>query len=89
MVPHVGISQSCQKKKAYFLGYMVHRLLMVALGRRDLDDRDHYDNMRFDLSDPLMAFLFSPFLKTLMTEVRMCGLKLVNQNKPLKMGVAN
>lgn len=25
----------------YFIGYMVHRLLLAALGRRELDDRDH------------------------------------------------
>lgn len=50
--------------------YMVHRLLLAALGRRELDDRDHYGNKRLDLAGPLLAFLFrgyptpwlSPFL---------------------------
>ena len=31
-------------KKAYFLGYMVNKLLMTVLGRRLQDDRDHYAN---------------------------------------------
>ena len=38
--------------------YMVHRLLQAALGRRELDDRDHYGNKRLDLAGPLLAFLF-------------------------------
>lgn len=37
---------------------MVHRLLLAALGRRELDDRDHYGNKRLDLAGPLLAFLF-------------------------------
>ncbi|KAF8349670.1 DNA-directed RNA polymerase II, subunit 2 [Amanita rubescens] len=28
--------------KAYFFGYMIHRLLLAALERRELDDRDHF-----------------------------------------------
>lgn len=27
MLPHVGISEYCETKKAYFFGYIVHRLL--------------------------------------------------------------
>ena len=33
-------------------------LLLAALGRRELDDRDHYGNKRLDLAGPLLAFLF-------------------------------
>ncbi|UYV82437.1 POLR2B [Cordylochernes scorpioides] len=58
LLPHVGISDFCETKKAYYLGYMVHRLLLAALGRREVDDRDHYGNKRLDLAGPLMAFLF-------------------------------
>lgn len=28
--------------KVFFLGYMVHKLLMCSLGRLEEDDRDHY-----------------------------------------------
>jgi len=33
MLPHVGVAAYSETKKAYFLGYMVHRLLLCALGR--------------------------------------------------------
>ena len=41
-----------------FYSYMVHRLLLAAIGRREVDDRDHYGNKRLDLAGPLLAFLF-------------------------------
>jgi DNA-directed RNA polymerase beta subunit len=44
--------------------YMVHRLLLAALGRRELDDRDHYGNKRLDLAGPLLAFLFRGCVQT-------------------------
>jgi len=43
---------------SYVFRYMVHRILLAALGRRELDDRDHYGNKRLDLAGPLLAFLF-------------------------------
>jgi len=33
-LPHVGVSEYCETKKAYFLGYVVHRVLLSALRRR-------------------------------------------------------
>jgi len=42
MLPHVGTDENCETKKAFFLGYTVHKMLMCALGRADEDDRDHY-----------------------------------------------
>lgn len=36
----------------------VHRLLLVRLGRRREDDRDHYANKRLDLGGPLLSGLF-------------------------------
>ncbi|VDN24263.1 unnamed protein product [Gongylonema pulchrum] len=80
MLPHVGISDFCETKKAYFLGYMVHRLLLAALGRRELDDRDHMGNKRLDLAGPLLAFLFRALFRNLLKEVRLTAQKYINKN---------
>lgn len=56
--------------QAYFLGYVVHRLLQTALRRREFDDRDHYGNKRLDLAGPLMAFLFRSFFNNLVKNIR-------------------
>lgn len=58
LLPHISMEANCEERKAYFLGYMVHRLLLVAAGKREEDDRDHYANKRLDLGGPLLAGLF-------------------------------
>jgi DNA-directed RNA polymerase beta subunit len=42
MLPHVSQEENCEIRKAFFLGYIVHKMLMCSLGRADEDDRDHY-----------------------------------------------
>lgn len=66
--PHVGTQEFCETKKAYFLGYMVQKLLLVALGRKKEDDRDHYGKKRMDLAGPLLASLFKSLFKKLCGE---------------------
>ncbi|KAL9267561.1 DNA-directed RNA polymerase II subunit RPB2-like protein [Drosera capensis] len=34
MLPHVGVGEYCETKKAYYFGYIIHRFLLCALGRR-------------------------------------------------------
>jgi len=57
-LPHVSTGEGFESKKAYFLGFMTHRLISAVLGRRELDDRDHFGNKRLDLAGTLMANLF-------------------------------
>merc|ERR550534_182841 len=84
-LPHVGVSDFCETRKAYFLGYMVHRLLLAALGRRELDDRDHYGNKRMDLAGPLLAFLFRSLFRNLLKEVRLYAQKYIDRGKDFNM----
>jgi DNA-directed RNA polymerase II subunit RPB2 len=77
MLPHVGVTEYCRTKKAFFLGYMVHKMLMCAMGRRGEDDRDHYGNKRLDLAGPLLGGLFRTLFRTLVKQVRQtCSLLL-------------
>lgn len=57
-LPHIGTQEFVETKKAYFLGYMIQKTLKVVLGRRNVDDRDHYGKKRMDLSGPLLSSLF-------------------------------
>ena len=68
MLPHIGITQMCETKKAYFLGYMVHRMLLVAMGRQQENDRDHYASKRLDMAGPLMANLFRVLFRKMTKE---------------------
>ena len=60
LLPHVGTdgSASTRTRKAFFLGYVVHKLLMAAAGRATEDDRDHFANKRLDMAGPLIGGLF-------------------------------
>ncbi|EME45885.1 hypothetical protein DOTSEDRAFT_42537 [Dothistroma septosporum NZE10] len=57
-LPHISQEEGSETKKAFFLGYMVNRLLQCALGRTEEDDRDHFGKKRLDLAGPLMAQVF-------------------------------
>jgi DNA-directed RNA polymerase II subunit RPB2 len=69
MLPHVGIKPHTETRKAYFFGYMIHRLLLAALDRRETDDRDHFGKKRLDLAGPLLAGLFRMLFRKLTKDV--------------------
>jgi DNA-directed RNA polymerase II subunit RPB2 len=81
LLPHVGVKRDGETKKAFFLGYMVHRVLLCALGRRPQDDRDHYGNKRLDLAGPLLASLFRQLFRRLVKDVRSYCQKAVDSGK--------
>ncbi|KAI8852979.1 DNA-directed RNA polymerase II subunit RPB2 [Chytridium lagenaria] len=69
MLPHVGTKPHTETRKAYFFGYMIHRLLLGALERRELDDRDHFGKKRLDLAGPLMSGLFRVLFRRLTKDI--------------------
>ncbi|KAK4399114.1 DNA-directed RNA polymerase II subunit RPB2 [Sesamum angolense] len=79
MLPHVGVGEYCETKKAYYFGYIIHRLLLCALGRRAEDDRDHYGNKRLDLAGPLLGGLFRMLFRKLTRDVRSYVQKVLNR----------
>lgn len=69
LLPHISQKEGSETRKAFFLGYMVHKLLQCALGRREIDDRDHFGKKRLDLAGPLLAKLFRHLFKRLTTDL--------------------
>jgi DNA-directed RNA polymerase II subunit RPB2 len=70
VLPHVGFHENCEIKKAFFMGYIVHKMLMCSLGRLEEDDRDHLGKKRLDLAGPLLGGLFRMLFKKMATEVK-------------------
>jgi DNA-directed RNA polymerase II subunit RPB2 len=81
LLPHVDVvcpedrdggehEAAVQNNKAHYLAYMVHRLLLVSLGRRREDDRDHYASKRIDLAGPLLSGLLRLLLRKAWKEAR-------------------
>ncbi|KAI0989118.1 hypothetical protein GJ496_000338 [Pomphorhynchus laevis] len=88
VLPHVAVGEYSESRKAYFLGYMVHRLLLASLGRREVDDRDHIGNKRLDLAGPLLSFLFRSLFRNLCKEIRMFAQSYLNRGKNFNLEIA-
>lgn len=69
MLPHISTSEGSNTKKAYFFGYMVHRLLLAALERREIDDRDNFGKKRLDFAGPLLANLFRMLFRKMTRDI--------------------
>eukprot|EP01135_Chromosphaera_perkinsii_P002141 Nk52_evm75s217 gene=Nk52_evmTU75s217 len=88
LLPHIGIHEFCETKKAYFFGYTIHRLLLASLGRRECDDRDHYGNKRLDLAGPLLGLLFRMLFKKLIKDVNIYLQKCIDKGKEFNLGLS-
>lgn len=87
-LPHVGTGDFCETRKAFFFGYMIHRLLLAALERRELDDRDHYGKKRVDLGGPLLGFLFRILFRKLTKDVGKYLQKCIDTNREFNLTLA-
>lgn len=83
VIPHIGITAGCEQRKAFFIAYMVHRLLNVVFGRERADDRDKYDRKRVDLAGPLLRHLFYSLFKKLKHDLSKKMEKAIRTNKPV------
>lgn len=88
LLPHISQVEGSETRKAFFLGYMVNRLLLCALGRREVDDRDHFGKKRLDLAGVLLAGLFRMLYHKLTKDIFKYLQKSVEQNKEFNMALA-
>ena len=86
-LPHIGHDASSIPRKAFFLGYMVHRLLKCALGRAEPDDRDHLGKKRLDLAGPLMGLIFRSQFNKVVKDFTRYMQKRVESGEPISMKV--
>ncbi|CAM1501146.1 Fc.00g103080.m01.CDS01 [Cosmosporella sp. VM-42] len=86
-LPHISQSEGSETRKAFFLGYMVHKLLQCALGRREPDDRDHFGKKRLDLAGPLLAKLFRGIMRRMNTELSNYLKRCVEGNRHFNLAV--
>ncbi|KAI5170628.1 DNA-directed RNA polymerase II subunit RPB2 [Nematocida sp. LUAm3] len=84
-LPHVGTKEFCETKKAYLFGYAINKLLNVALGRKEPEDRDHYGRKRLDLAGPLIASLFRVLFKKMCNELAKHMQRCIDGNRELNL----
>jgi DNA-directed RNA polymerase II subunit RPB2 len=88
MLPHVSTIAGNESKKAFFIGYMVHRLCNAALGRAAEDDRDHYGKKRLDMAGSLFAGLFRQLFRKFAKEAQLSLKKMVDELKDMNITLA-
>lgn len=87
-MPHIGTREFTENKKAFFFGYMINRLLLCALERRELDDRDHFGKKRLDLAGPLLGGLFRMLFRKLTKDVGKYLQKCVDTGRDFNLNLA-
>jgi DNA-directed RNA polymerase II subunit RPB2 len=80
-LPHVGEVNFLNK--AYYLGYMVHRLLLVHSGMEQSTDRDNFKYKRIELVGSLIHDLFREYYTMLQRHVLLFFDKKINLNQSL------
>lgn len=88
MLPHVSTTSGNESKKAFFIGYMVHRLCNAALGRAYEDDRDHYGKKRLDMAGSLFAGLFRQLFRKFAKETQLNLKRMVDEQKNMNLTLA-
>ncbi len=69
-LPHIGRTAQNRGDKALFLGEMACRAVELELGRRKLDDKDHFKNKRLRLGGTLLADLFRVAFRNLIRDIK-------------------
>lgn len=87
-LPHISQKEGSETRKAFFLGYMVHQMLLCALERKEPDDRDHFGKKRLDLAGPLLAGLFRTLFKKLTKDVYRYLQKCVENSREFNLTLA-
>ena len=81
LLPHVGISKSDRRLKAYNLCKMLKKFIDVANGKIQVDDKDHYMNKRLKLAGDLLADLLRVNLKILIGDMLYNFQRIVKRGK--------
>ncbi|RHZ50840.1 hypothetical protein Glove_490g40 [Diversispora epigaea] len=84
-IPHLGETFEFEKQKAYFLGYMIRQLLLCALERRPLDDRDHFGKKRLDLAGALLSNLFNNLFKKMVKDMTILMKKMLAEKREINL----
>ncbi|KAJ3129787.1 DNA-dependent RNA polymerase II [Nowakowskiella sp. JEL0407] len=87
-LPHISSEAHRETEKAYFFGYMIHRLCLAALERRETDDRDHFGKKRLDLAGALMGSLFRMLFIKLKKDIAQHMRKCVDKNQDFTLRTA-
>jgi len=86
LFPHIGKNARDRKKKAFFLGRSIKKLLLVSYGLLKPDDKDHYANKRLRLPGDMMETLFRYSFRMLVGDMKYNFERLVKRGRIPSLG---
>jgi DNA-directed RNA polymerase III subunit RPC2 len=60
---HIPVKNFDFRAKCIYVGHIVRRVVMVAMGKAPMDDKDYYGNKRLELAGSLLSLLFEDLFK--------------------------
>jgi len=70
LLPHIGTKPTDRLNKAHYLGRMAEQVIELALGKRGVDDKDHYANKRLKLAGDLLENVLRLAFLNLMRDIK-------------------
>lgn len=70
LLPHIGRKAPTRQEKAYYLGKVAEKLMLLHHNYLQPDDKDHYGNKRLKLAGELMEQLFRAAFKALLNDMK-------------------
>jgi len=70
LLPHLGNDDEYRVLKAEYLAIMAKKVIELAFGMREADDKDHYSNKRLRLAGDLLQELFRVSFNTLVKDIK-------------------
>lgn len=84
-LPHISIDDTPEAwiSKSVFFGKIIRNLVEVVIGKRKMDDRDHYANKRIDTSGMLFSLLFRQIFRNFCKQITMALHRQIEANKSI------
>lgn len=88
LLPHIGSKPADRISKAYYLGRMAEQVVDLGLGRREVDDKDHYANKRLKLAGDLLENVFRLAFLNLTRDIKYQLERANSRGRDLKLSTA-
>jgi len=79
VLSHIPVNNFDFRAKCIYIGYIVRRILLVHMGKAELDDKDYYGNKRIELSGSLLALLFEDLFKLFNRDLKLGADKVLSK----------
>ncbi len=80
-LPHIGNDENSRILKAHYLAKAVRKLLLVANGELEEDDKDHFSNKTLRLTGDMMEVLFRRSFRMMVSDIKYNFERLVKRGR--------